>query len=289
MRARLAEWARRASETLPARCVRRFVRIDGRNRSLILAGQAFTTIIPLLIITAAAASASGGRSVGDRLVAQFHLSGDSADAMRSLFGRPPDAGGAMSLVGLVVLLASLLSLTRSLQRTYEAAWDLPPRGLPGTVNGLTGMSLLIAQVIVLALLTSALRGVPAGSVIAAVGRFALAIPLWLVLQHLLLSRRVPIRALLPGAVVVAVGQVVVSGYSTLWMPRLVATDAARYGLIGVTFALISWLIVVSLAVVAGAVVAAELAPRASPAEGQGGGATAEDGDESRATGSVAHP
>src|SRR2546429_5858430 len=93
---------------------------------------------------------------------------------------PAGALGTMSLVGLVVLLASLLSLTRSLQRTYEAAWGLPPSGIPGTVNGLTGMSLLIAQLIVLTLLASALRGVPAGSVITALVRFLAAAPLWLI-------------------------------------------------------------------------------------------------------------
>ena len=302
----LAEWIQRAAESVPGRCARRFVLIDGRNRSLILAGQAFTTIVPLLIITASAADATGGRSVGETFVQRFHLTGDSADSMRSLFERPPNAGGAMSLVGLVVLLASLLSLTRSLQRAYEAAWDLPPRGLPGTMNGLGGMSLLIAQLLVLTLLTSALRGVPAGTFIAGAVRFAAAVPLWLILQHLLLSRRVPVRSLLPGAVVAAAGQLLVTAYSALWMPRVVALDAERYGLIGVTFALVSWLIVISLAVVAGAVLGAELAPKTpggDAAEEATGDATAgydAAGDRAagdtdpgpkggRAAGSVAHP
>jgi membrane protein len=75
--------------------------------------------------------------------------------------------------------------------------------------------------------------------------------------------------LIPGAIAAAAGQVVVSAYSALWMPRVVASDAARYGLIGVTFALISWLIVISLAVVAGAVLAAELAPEGAVERARG--------------------
>jgi uncharacterized membrane protein/uncharacterized BrkB/YihY/UPF0761 family membrane protein len=256
MRDRLDALALRIADTFPMRCVDRFASIDGRNRGLVIGGQAFTTVVPLLILTA---GASGGGSAGDTFVERFRLSGTSAQAMRELFNRPPAGAGAMSLASLVVLLFSLLSLTRSLQSTYEAAWGLSPRGIPGTVHGLTGMSLLIAQLTVLTLLASALRGVPAATFIAGALRFVVAIPLWMLLQYLLLSRRIPLRALVPGSVAAAAGQVLLSLYSALWMPGVVASNAERYGLIGVTFALVSWLIVIGLAVVAGGVVAAELA------------------------------
>jgi membrane protein len=265
MRDRFAAWA---GATFPGRCVARFLRIEGTNRGLVIGGQAFTTLIPFLII----AAGTGSHSVGDSLILRLRLSGDSAQAMRTLFDRPPDATGVMSVAGLVVLVSALFSLTRALQRTYEAAWELPRRGLPGTLSGIGGTSLLIAQLLVLALFASALRGVPAGSYITGVVRFAVAVPMWLVLQYLLLSRRVPARALLPGAVVAAAGQLGVMVASGVWMPRLIATDAARYGLIGVTFALVSWLILLGLVVVAGAVVSAELGRPAHPPRGIPGGA-----------------
>ncbi len=264
MRDRLEKWSRWAAGTLPGRCVLRFLRIEGTNRGLVLAGQAFTTLIPLLIIVASASAATGDSSFGDNLVKRFRLSGESADAMRTLFRRPPTAGGALSLVGLVVLLSALFSLTGSLQRTYEAAWELPRRGLHGRLNGLTGTSLLFAQLIVLTLLASAVHSAFAGPILSAALRFVIGIPVWLVLQYLLLSRRIPARALVPGALVASAGQLAVAIYSAVWMPRLVATNAERYGLIGVTFALISWLIVIALAVVAGAVVSAELGWAAHP-------------------------
>src|SRR5437016_1863805 len=115
MRERLEPWLMRLADTFPMRCVRRFGRIDGRNRSVIIAGQAFTTMIPLLIIMASLAGGGHGRSVGDDLVMRFRLTGDSADAMHSLFRHPPDSTGAISIFGLVILFFSLLSLTRSLQ------------------------------------------------------------------------------------------------------------------------------------------------------------------------------
>jgi membrane protein len=264
MRDRLQESARRLYTTLPGRCVLRFLRIEGTNRSLVLGGQAFVMVVPLLIIVSGAAGAAGSGSLGDSIVARLHLTGDSAHDVRTLFARPPSAVGAISLASLVVLLSALFNLTRALQRTYEAAWELPRRGLRGTLHGLTGTSLLFAQLIVLTLFASVLHGLPAGWALTAAARLCLGVPLWLALQYLLLSRRVPPRALLPGAVMASAGQVIVSIYSALWMPQLVATDAERYGLIGVTFALVSWLIVIALAVVAGAVVSAELGWRAHP-------------------------
>jgi len=255
------ELGRRALASLPVRCLRRWGLIDGRSRSFAIAGQAFTTLIPLLILVAGAA---GNTGVGDNLVSRFRLEGQTAEAVRTLFDRPPRAAGTMSIVGLIVLLASLLSLTRSLQRAYESAWALPSRGVFGTMNGLTGVSLLVAQLVVLTLLTSAIRPLPAGPVLSEAVRLLLAVPVWLLLQYLLLSRRIPVRALLPGAVIAAVGQLVLSAYSALWMPHVVAHNAERYGLIGVTFALVSWLIIIGIAIVGGAVLAAELAGRPEP-------------------------
>jgi membrane protein len=91
---------------------------------------------------------------------------------------------------------------------------------------------------------------------------ALASVLWLQVQYLLLSRRVPRRALVPGSITAAAGQAVVSIYSVTWMPHLVSLNSVRYGVIGVTFALLTWLIVVCAGIVAAAVVSAEWAHRA---------------------------
>jgi membrane protein len=264
MRDRLEGWTRWAFGTLPGRCVRRFLRIEGTYRSLVIGGQAFTTLIPLFIIVATVAGFAGDRSLGERLVVRFRLSGDSADAMRTLFARPPSSGGPMALIGLVVLVSALFSLTGVLQRTYEAAWGLHKRGLPGTIQGIGGTSVLLLQLTVLALLASAISGNTAASVVSVLLRLVVAVPAWLVLQYLLLSRRVRPRVLLPGAVVAGAGQLAVSMSSGLWMPNLVSTNAARYGMIGVTIALVSWLIVLGTAVVVGAVVSAELGHAAQP-------------------------
>jgi membrane protein len=248
----------RAQSSLPVRSLRRFVRINGRDRTLVLGGQAFTTLIPFLIVVAAAASSEGPTAVADRLAARFHVTGTSAQAIRTLFERPPGAAGSITVIGLVFLGFSLLSLTRSLQRTYEAAWQLPPAGVRGTLNGISALGLLISSLLVLSLLVGVLRHVPAGSTIAFLLRIAANTAVWLLLQYLLLSRRVAIRRLLPGSVVIAVGSAILTFYSAVWMPRLIEKNSDRYGIIGITSALLTWLILICFCTVLAAAVGAEL-------------------------------
>ena len=265
--------AARADSLLVVRCLRRFGAINGRDRALVLGGQAFTTVIPLLIVVAAAASQKGPTALADRMANRFHVSGTSAQAIRTLFERPPGAAGAITITGSVVLLFSLLSLTRSLQRTYEAAWRLPAIGMRGTLNGMTAIGLLITSLLVLSLLAGLLRQVPAGTAFAFVLRVVASTAVWLVLQRLLLSRRVPFRQLLAGSLVVGAGSAALSLYSALWMPRVIETNAARYGIIGITFALLTWLIIIGFALVAAAVISAEMggAPAAHHGPVQPGG------------------
>jgi membrane protein len=253
----------RAQSSLPVRSLRRFVSINGRDRTLVLGGQAFTTIIPLLIVLAAAASSKGPTAVADRLADRFHVTGTSAEAIRTLFERPPGAAGSITIIGLVFLGFSLLSLTRSLQRTYEAAWHLPAVGMRGTLNGISALGLLISSLIVLSLLVGVLRQVPAGSALAFVLRVAVNTAVWLLLQWLLLSRRVAIRRLLPGSLVIAVGSAILTFYSAVWMPRLIENNSERYGIIGITFAMLTWLILICLCTVVAAVLSAELGGAAS--------------------------
>jgi membrane protein len=103
-----------------------------------------------------------------------------------------------------------------------------------------------------------MRPLPAGTVLAALIRTVVEIGMWLLLLELLLSRRIPLRRLLPGAVVAGVGQTAFSVYSAIWMPHVIAQNANQYGVIGVTFALLSWLVVLGLAVVVLAATSAEL-------------------------------
>jgi membrane protein len=248
---------------LPVRILRRYVAIRGTERALVIGGQCFTAIIPLLIVVVTLTSSADGEALARSINMRFHLTGAAEDAVNTLFGKPPGAESAITLGSVILLIASGLSLSRTLQRTYEAAWELSPRGLRGTLNGLAALGILLSQIMLLSLLASLLRSVPAGSVLTFLVRAALAVGLWLALQYVLLARRIPWRRLVPGALVAGLGQQLVTAASAVWMPHLITTNTARYGVIGVAFALLSWLLVVAFVLVAAAAVSGELG-RATP-------------------------
>ena len=66
-----------------------------------------------------------------------------------------------------------------------------------------------------------------------------------------------LRRLLPGAAFVGIGQVVVIALSGIYLQPTIESQAQRYGLIGVAFVLVSWLIVLGLLIVLAAVLSAE--------------------------------
>jgi membrane protein len=228
------------------------------DRALTIAGKAFIALVPLVIVLASLAGKAGGLTIGEWVIARFNLTGASADAVRSLFGRPPSVSGSLTLLSVVTVLVSASSFARSIQRTYELAWNLPARGLRRSVDGIQGACVLLGALIALAFLASLVEDLPAGPVVSAVAQTCVAIPGWWLAGRLLLNRRVSWRMLLPGAVVSALGNVLVSTAGAVYVPHLIERNTERYGVIGVAIALISWLVVLSVLIVASAVVGAQL-------------------------------
>ncbi|MGH3460236.1 MAG: YhjD/YihY/BrkB family envelope integrity protein [Kribbellaceae bacterium] len=257
------QWAehplvRRVKDSVAGRIVFALLEIRLYDRALTIAGQAFIALVPLMIVLATLLSSADAAAVADWLISRFDLSGSSADAVQSLFGRPPSASGGLTIISVITVLISASSFARSVQRTYEVAWNLPARGLRKTVDGLSGAALLLLLLVVLAYLASLVSQVPGGRLVSLIGQLAIAIPAWCLVTWLLLSRRVSRRLLLPGAVVSAVAQVVLSWAGSIYVPHLIERNIDRYGVIGVAIALISWLVVAALVIVVSAVIGAQL-------------------------------
>lgn len=242
---------------LALRSLHRYLSINGTERAVVLAGQTFSAVIPLLIVVSTVVSSKGGLQIADDLTRRFHLSGNAADAVHTLFAQPPGTTQSITVGSVLLLVVSGLSMSRTLQRIYEAAWQLPPRGLRGTLGGLAALGLLLTQILLLSLLAGFLHSAPASSVLTLAVRSVVSVALWLALQYLLLGRRVAWRRLIPGAVAAGVGQQGIAALSTLWIPHVIERNATRYGAIGVSFALLSWLVLIALVLVLAAAVSVE--------------------------------
>jgi membrane protein len=87
------------------------------------------------------------------------------------------------------------------------------------------------------------------------------------MQRFLLAWRVPWSALLPSAIVTAVGLAGFSVVTSVYLSRAIVWNADRDGPIGVVFVLMSWLTWFSLVLLGGAVVGHSLHLRRSGSTG----------------------
>jgi membrane protein len=247
----------RPDDPVVIRLVRVALSVEVRDRVLIIAGQAFIAVVPLMIIVATLFTPEDGLSVANTFIERFNLDDETADAMTQLFAKPPEAGGGVGIISWILVLVSISSLARTIRRTFERAWGLPvTHGAEHSVEGLLGIFVLVIMGFAVGWLretTDLWVGLVGGLGVAAVG--------WLISCHLFLGRRLRMRDLVPGALYGSAAQVVVTVGVTIYLPHLMERYLSRYGLIGVSFALVSWLIVVASLVVSVAVVSAQVVPR----------------------------
>jgi membrane protein len=246
----------RADRSLAGRVWRRFVAASGFDRSLALATQAFVALIPASLL--AIGYLPGLRDdVGAAVIDRLGLTGDAAGTVQELATAPPDPGSAGLVGGIVLIVITGLGFTRALQRLHIAVWALPPLGFRGYVYGVLAVLALVAAVIACVVIDTE-GGI--GPVVQAV----IAMAAWLPIQGLLLGGRVTLRQLLPGAVVVGAGQTAVMLLSGPFLKVAIASQTGRFGVLGIAFVVVSWLLVLAYLLVGAAVLSAELAGAPMP-------------------------
>jgi membrane protein len=215
------------------RLVEPLLRFNLLDRSLALGAQAFGAVFPLLIVIEALEPGDDG--VADELIERFDLTGAGAAAVRRAFEISSEQTSTTGL-SVLVLIVSVLSFTRRLQRLYEDTWEFDQRGLRGTGWGLVWLGCFV----VYASLHPALDEVVDGTGSAALS-LAGAFFVGLVTPYLLLGRRLPWRRLVRQAGLTAGGMTALGIWSAIYMPRAIESSAAAYGAIGIAFALLTWL------------------------------------------------
>jgi membrane protein len=257
-RQRVGVMVARHEGALVLRAWRRMMAINGYDRALALAAQAFAGLIPVLVAVSALSPRPIRTSVGPAVIAALGLTGDAATALSALVARPP-AVQPLTIAGGVLLVLSVLGFTRALQRTYVSAWELAPTGLRGLGRGFLAAAALIVAFASLVAVGPVLAALNGHVVVALIVNAVVATLLWWPVLRILVGGRVGWRALLPGAALNGCGQAVVFALSATYLPPAVSGAAAEYGLIGVAVPVISWLVVLGWLLVMSAILSAELA------------------------------
>jgi membrane protein len=232
--------------------LRRFLEVEGTLQATVLSAQAFTSLIPFMVV--GAAFGPGESDLSDRIIERFDLDGSAARSVETLFNDSGEVEGAVTWVSIIILVLSALSFTRALQRMYQRAYGPERAGWKEGWRGLAWLAAFAAWLVISSPLRGALDDV-GGLVFAIAVSTAFGFVVWLFTPRILLGP-MDWRRLLPGATVAAVLGALLSAASGIYVPILLTWSAERYGLIGIAFSLQSWLLAAAFVVVIAAVVGA---------------------------------
>ena len=233
----------------------RMLEIEFVDRSIALAGKAFVSFFPLVIVVAAFVPERVRSSIITAVSARLGVRGDAFVLFREGFASSDDVRKATGVLGLVLTVFFATSFTTALQRVYLRAWRRPPSRAGAGAYG-RGAVWLLAMLTTLAIL-GALRGVfdqGLGSGLLVIVGLAVTSGLWWFTAWFFLQREVRMRVLVPTGVVTGVA---LGGYALsaqVWMPSVVTSNEAQFGVFGIALALVTWFSGAAICVLIGACV-----------------------------------
>ena len=215
------------------------VRVGLFDRSMTIAAQFFTSVLPILILVATWRNARDTSRLADVLGLPEESRAVLEDAVQG------SNGATFGVIGTLMVLVSATSLSRALTRAFVAAWELrTPKPTLGSawrwLAVVVGLALGLVAVRALAELAADL---PPGPVWEVVVTVVCDITLALLVPWVLLSGSLRPRLLLPGALLYALVMLVFRPASAAWLPRALDASAERYGALGVSFTYLAWLYV----------------------------------------------
>ena len=240
---------------------RRFGDVGGNHLAAAFTLNAFLSIFPLLLaalavvgFVSAHSHVGGGTDLAGRMVSRMGLQGEGAKMMTDAVHAAERSRKAASIAGFLGVLWSGLGVVGALQFAYNSVWQVKDRGMKDKAFGMLWLAGAAVLFVGGAAVTTVLRWLP--GFLAPVGilvGFAVSFGLWLWTSRVLPNTKVPWRALVPGALLGAIGLEVLKVVGAYYVPRAVASSSQLYGSLGIVFAVLAWLLLFGRLVVYSAV------------------------------------
>jgi membrane protein len=220
------------------------------HRALGFAALAILTVIPLLIVVAAA-NPTPHNGLAVWVIYGMGLTGSSADAVTGLFSAPARVLGATSVFSALLLSFAGVSFAGSVQAGFERIWGLHA----GPWHKIWRQAVWLAALVAYIYSAATVGTVTHRGALEATGRISVAVVLgiaffWWGLRFLT-GGRVSYLAALPGAVVTLLCLGGLRVFSGLVFEPLIAANAVSYGALGTVLIVQSWLIGVGWVVFGG--------------------------------------
>jgi membrane protein len=237
----------------------RALRHDQRNGGGLLAGalafRLFGALLPLaLLITvilgyATSVQPDAGKQAGEAVGLGPTLLAEMGESAKLSTG----TRWSVTIFAVVALVWAAMSAARAIRAVHSLAWEgrvgKQRRPVPAALALLAAIA-AFAIVIAASAKARAELG-PGGLLITIAALFAFA-AIWLALEWLLPHGQADWQALVPGALLVAVGVQVIHLGTVLFIAGRIERSSETYGSLGVAFTLLFWLFVISRVIVASA-------------------------------------
>jgi membrane protein len=227
------------------------------DRSMTLAAQAFTSILPIVILVLTLP----GTDVVDDALTELGIPASSLDAPTI---DDPTSATTFGNIGALMTIAGATSLSRALGRMYVSIWDVAKLPWRSFWRWVVVVFLIPAAVTVRGLSTglqaTSIFGVHVGDrgVLGIVLVAAVTLLIWSAtftfIPRLLVSSQVPMKLLVLNGLGTGLLITVLLAGSRVALPTLAAGTIRSYGTLGIVFVAISWLFVFALILVVTAIV-----------------------------------
>ncbi|GAA3699437.1 YhjD/YihY/BrkB family envelope integrity protein [Gordonia hankookensis] len=217
---------------------------DLTDRAMTLAAQAFTSVLPIVILLTALPNHTYLTKALDGL-------GIDPSRVDVASTSTPESFTAFGILGALMTIGGATSLSRALGRMYVSVWEvnkLPISGWWRWVVVIFAIPLgVVAQGLTASLHDVSVTGITIGGygalgvVLEVVATFLIWSVMWTTLPRLLVSSQVPMRLLALNGAVTGIFITVLLVGSRLALPTIMGETTHHYGTLGMVFVAISWL------------------------------------------------
>jgi membrane protein len=211
------------------------------DRAMGFAALAMLTVVPLLVVVAAAGALSR-HGLARWIVYGMGLTGSSAHAVVQLSSAPGRVLGTTSVFSGLLLAAFGVTFAGSVQASFERIWDLPAGPWHKIWRQVVWLVVFIAYIYV----TATVGPLTHHAAAATITRVSVAVVLGIAFfwwgLHFLVGGRVSYLAAIPAAVATMAFLAGLRAFSALVFEPLIVENAVTYGALGTLLIVQSWLI-----------------------------------------------
>ncbi|MFG1810591.1 YhjD/YihY/BrkB family envelope integrity protein [Streptomyces sp. NPDC049040] len=244
----MSAWKRSAA----GRLWKQATHIELMHRSMGFAALGFVTLMPLLVVVAAATPWEHRPGFAQWVVDGMGLDADGSHSVRTLFAAPRTVLSATSAWSLASLAYFGLTFVASVETGYRKIWDLPSGPWHRDWRRAVWLAVLTAYLFSESQSAAAMGSGPVRGIARITITFGLGVAFFAWGQRFLLGGKVDVRTALPGAVFTMLGLAGLRVFSHFFFAQLMVSNGDAYGPVGTVLTVVTWLVGVGFVVFGGA-------------------------------------